>query len=106
VKVAGTSYRLEGLQDPGFAPGSPVLLRREPENPHDPNAIGVWNAEGSAQAGYVPRDRAAGLAAALSAEEHEALSLWEWRAADGRRFGLRIVTAPKRVLPGPPTRLS
>ena len=58
VKVAGTSYRLDELQDPDFAPGSTLVLRPEPENPHDPNAVGVWTADGTAQAGYVPRDSA------------------------------------------------
>ncbi len=98
VKVAGTSYRLNELQDPGFAPGSPLLLRPEPANPHDPSAIGVWNAAASAQAGYVPRDRAAELAARPTLEELEALALWEWRSADGRRHGLRILLAPPGLL--------
>jgi hypothetical protein len=104
VKVAGTSYRLEELQDPGFAPGSRLLLRPEPENPHDPNAVGVWNAAASAQAGFVPRERAAAVAARLAAERLEALALWEWRSADGRRFGLRILVAPAEVLAERPGR--
>jgi hypothetical protein len=98
VKVAGTSYRLEELQDPGFAPGSRLSLRPEPDNPHDPNAIGVWNAEESSQAGYVPREAAAELAPRLAAEELEALALWEWRSPDGRRYGLRILVAPPASL--------
>jgi HIRAN domain len=106
VKVAGTSFRLDDLQDPGLAPGSPLLLRPEPGNPHDPNAIAVWNAEGTAQAGYVPRELAAGLAARLESEQLEALALWEWRGADGRRFGLRILIAPPGALAERPPQLA
>lgn len=98
VKVAGTSYRLDELQDPGFAPGSTLLLRPEPDNPHDLNAVGVWNADGSAQAGYVPRDRARQIGARLASEKLEAVALWEWRSPDGRRYGLRILVAPPECL--------
>lgn len=98
VKVAGTSYRLDELQDAGFAPGSPVLLRPEPENPHDPNAVGVWDAEGRAQAGFVPRDQAEALRSRLASARLEAFVLWEWRDAEGRRCGLRIFVAPGEAL--------
>ena len=98
VKVAGTSYRLDELQDPNFAPGSALVLRPEPENPHDPNAVGVWTADGTAQAGYVPRERAAAFAERLRGESLEALALWEWRSGDGRRYGLRILVAPADAL--------
>jgi hypothetical protein len=98
VKVAGTSYRLEELQDPGFAPGSRLLLRPEPDNPHDPNAVGVWTADGSAQAGFIPRERAGELVGRLSSKTLEAFSLWEWHDEEGRRCGLRIVIAPPEAL--------
>jgi HIRAN domain-containing protein len=98
LKVAGTSYRLDELQDPGFTPGSTLLLRREPDNPHDSNAIGVWNAVGSAQAGFVPRERAAELVRRLTSEPLEAFALWEWRDLEGRRCGLRILVAPAEAL--------
>lgn len=98
VKVAGTSYRLDELQDAGFAPGSLLLLRPEPENPHDPNAVGIWDAEGRAQAGFVPRDRAEALTRRLGSAQLEAFALWEWRDAEGRRCGLRILVAPAEAL--------
>lgn len=98
VKVAGTSYRLDDLQDSGFAPGSPLLLRPEPDNPHDRNAIGVWSQTGSAQAGYVPKEQAAALTRRLRDEALETLALWEWRGADQRRVGLRILIAPNGTL--------
>jgi len=59
VKLAGASYRSDALQDDGFAPGRRLALVPEPENEHDPNAIGVWDAERRLQAGYVPADATA-----------------------------------------------
>ena len=50
----------------------------EPENEHDPNAVGVWNEERTLQAGYVPRE----VAAELGGDE-QAVSLW--RADEGLR---------------------
>ena len=43
VKLAGASYRAEALQDDAFAPGRRLALVPEPENEHDPNAVGIWN---------------------------------------------------------------
>src|SRR5437870_5378456 len=56
VKLAGSSYRLDALQDEAFAPGRRLALVREPENEHDPNAIAVWDADRRAQAGYLPAE--------------------------------------------------
>ena len=44
-------------------PGSPLELRRQPDNEHDPNAIAVH--AGDAQVGWVPREVAAELAPEL-----------------------------------------
>jgi hypothetical protein len=89
VKLAGASYRAEVLQDDGFAPGRRLVLVREPENEHDPNAIAVWDAERRLQAGYVPAE----VASELDGDE-QAVSLWEFRGEDGRRIGLRVLLAP------------
>ena len=56
VPVAGASYRLDALDDAGFEPGRRLALVPEPENEHDPNAIGIWDEERRLQAGYVPAD--------------------------------------------------
>jgi hypothetical protein len=96
VPVAGTSYRGDALQDDAFAPGCELALVAEPENEHDPHAIGVWDAAGRLQAGYVPAEVAAGLELPL-----QALALWEWREAD-RRVGLRMLVAPASVWIGRP----
>ncbi len=89
VKLAGASYRAEALQDDGFAPGRRLALVREPENEHDPNAVAVWDAERRLQAGYVPAE----VAPELEGDE-QAVSLWEFRAEDGQRIGLRVLLAP------------
>jgi HIRAN domain len=97
VRVAGTSYRLEALQDEGFDPGKRVALVPEPDNEFDPHAIGIWDLEERAQAGYVPADVARGL----EAGELQAVSIWEWRE-DDRRVGLRVLLAPKDAWIGRP----
>jgi hypothetical protein len=89
VKLAGASYRLDALQDDAFAPGRRLALVREPENEHDPHAVGVWDADRRLQAGYVPAE----TAPAVRGDE-QALSLWEFRGEDGRRIGLRVLLAP------------
>src|SRR3954470_23307636 len=89
VKLAGSSYRLDELQDDAFAPGRRLALVREPENEHDPNAVAVWDADRRVQAGYVPAE----VAPSLRGDE-QAVSLWEFRGEDGARIGLRVLVAP------------
>jgi len=96
LAVAGTSHRSDALQDDAFAPGRTLSLVPEPENPHDPHAIAVWDAERRVQAGYVPAELAQVLVLPL-----QALSLWEYRDAD-RRVGLRMLVAPESVWIGRP----
>jgi len=66
VPAAGVSFRIEALDDPSFDPGRPLALVPEPENEHDPNAVGIWNEERTLQAGYVPREVASELAGGAS----------------------------------------
>jgi hypothetical protein len=89
VKLAGASYRLDELQDRAFAPGRRLALVREPENEHDPNAVGVWDEARRVQAGYVPAE----IAPSLRGDE-QAVALWEFRGDDGKRIGLRVLLAP------------
>jgi HIRAN domain len=97
IKLAGVSYRLDAVQDDAFAPGQRLALVPEPENEHDPNAIGIWDAARRLQAGYVPAETAAGL----DAEAWQAVSLLEF-FEDGRRVGLRVLLAPKDAWIGAP----
>jgi hypothetical protein len=99
VPVAGASHRLDALRDAAFAPGSRLELVPEPENEHDPNAIGIWDASRRLQAGYVPAAVAPELTLPL-----QAVSLWEWQD-QGQRVGLRVLVAPPDAwigLPRPP----
>ena len=89
VKLAGASYRLDALQDDGFAPGRRLALVPEPENEHDPNAVAVWDGARRGHAGYVPAE----VAPSLRGDE-QAVSLWEFRSEDGMRIGLRVLIAP------------
>ena len=89
VKLAGASYRADALQDDGFAPGRRLMLVPEPENEHDPNAVGIWDADRRVQAGYVPAD----VAGEVRGDE-QAVSLWEFVDENGRRIGLRVLLAP------------
>jgi hypothetical protein len=99
IKVAGVSYRLDALQDDAFAPGRRLALVTEPDNEHDPNAIGIWDEERRVQAGYVPAE----IARVLDAEQWQAVSLWEF-FEDGRRGGLRVLLAPRDAWIGLPRR--
>ena len=61
VGVAGAGqHHAEALQSEASKPGSPLTLRRDRDNPHDPNAIAVD--AGGEQVGWVPRELAAELA--------------------------------------------
>jgi hypothetical protein len=91
VRVAGSSYRAEALQDEAFAPGRTLALVREPENEHDPHAVAIWNEERTLQAGYVP----AVIARELQGDE-QAVSLWR---VEG---GLRVLIVPPDAWVGTP----
>ena len=97
IAVAGSSYRLDALQDDGFAPGSRLTLVPEPDNEHDPNAIGIWDADRKLQAGYVPAE----MARELDAADWQAVSLLEFFDS-GRRAGLRVLLAPRDAWIGVP----
>ncbi|MGH3080512.1 MAG: HIRAN domain-containing protein [Gaiellaceae bacterium] len=91
VPVAGVSYRAEALPDDSFEPGRRLALVPEPDNEHDPNAVGIWNEDRTLQLGYVPRDVAPELAG-----DEQAVSLWR---VEG---GLRVLIAPPDAWIGRP----
>jgi hypothetical protein len=91
VPVAGVSFRPEAHGDASFDPGCPLALVPEPDNPHDPNAIGIWNEERTVQAGYVPRE----VAPELRGDE-QAVSIWR---VEG---GLRVLIVPADAWVGRP----
>jgi hypothetical protein len=93
IPVAGVSFRPEAGVDASFDPGERLSLVPEPENEHDANAVGIWNAERTLQAGYVPRDVAPELAG-----DELAVSLWRFGE------GLRVLLAPAGSWIGRPRR--
>jgi hypothetical protein len=93
IPVAGVSFRPEAVADGSFDPGARLALVPEPENEHDPDAVGIWNAERTLQAGYVPREVVPELAG-----DEQAVSLW--RAGEG----LRVLLAPRDAWVGKPRR--
>jgi len=88
------SFRGDAARDPSFDPGERLALVPEPDNEHDPDAIGIWNEERTLQAGYVPRE----VAGELTGDE-VAVSLW--RAGE---TGLRVLLAPAGSWVGRPRR--
>jgi hypothetical protein len=93
VPVAGVSFRPDAVADAGFDPGARLALVAEPQNEFDPNAVGVWSADRTLQAGSVPRE----IAGELDGTE---LAVSLWRAGEG----LRILIVPAGSWVGRPRR--
>ena len=91
VPAAGVTYRPEALPDASFDPPRRLALVREPDNEHDPNAVGIWNEERTLQVGYVP----AAVAPELGGDE-QALSLWRLEG------GLSVLIVPASTWLGAP----
>jgi hypothetical protein len=64
--VAGTRYYEAAAAIGSLQPGTPLVLRRQPQNPHDDLAIEVFAPNGF-KLGYVPRSHNAALAALADA---------------------------------------
>ena len=92
--MAGVSFRPEAVADASFDPGERLALVPEPDNEHDPNAVGIWNEGRTLQAGYVPREAAAELGG-----DELAVSLWRAGAE-----GLRVLIVPAGSWVGRPRR--
>ena len=52
--VAGIHHSPVAADDQSFAPWEPLALVAEPDNPHDSDALGVWNADRTLKVGHVP----------------------------------------------------
>ena len=86
VTVAGARFHEEALQSDAAAPGRRLVLRPEPENEHDPNAVAVDTEQGE-HLGFVPRDVDIG-------DRRSAVSLRESRASPrDPRTGLTMLLA-------------
>jgi hypothetical protein len=94
--VAGAArHHAPALASGAAEPGRPLTLRRDPENPHDPDAIAVHAEGGGEQLGWVPRELAAELAAEIDAgREWSAVVLREQRPSPrDPRSGLTMLLA-------------
>jgi HIRAN domain len=100
LRVAGVAgagrHHADALGSEAVAPGQPLVLRRDPDNPHDPNAIAVYGAGEGEQVGWVPREIAAELAPDLDAgRPWAAVVLREHRPSPrDPRGGLTMLLAP------------
>jgi hypothetical protein len=95
--VAGAAaHHADALAAEAVAPGRPLELRRDPGNPHDPNAIAVHAADDGDQVGWVPRELAAELAPDIdSGRVWSAVVLREQRPSPrDPRSGLTMLLAP------------
>lgn len=98
--VRGTSYHTGANSRAETRPGTPVLLKREPANPYDKNAIAIYSGTTpeAGLIGYVNKQNAARLAPRLDAEEQ-----WEGIFLDGSPSGRgggspRVLIAHSNVL--------
>ena len=90
----GRVVPLGGLQDDAFAPGRRLALVPEPDNEHDPNAIGIWDAEQHVQAGYVP---GRGRARARRAATGRPSRCWSSSGSGTARRPARAARAARRL---------
>lgn len=94
--VGGQRFHPEELQLPDFRPGKELMLVREPDNPADPNAVAVFDADGRHQVGYIPKEEAVRVRR-LVAEGARAYSVWETTNDAGHRVGLRLVLVSRSL---------
>jgi hypothetical protein len=100
LRVAGVAgagrHHADALVSEALAPGRPLRLLRDPDNPHDPNAIRVYPDAGGDQVGWVPRGLAEEVAPELDAGGRwSAVVLREQRRSPrDPRHGLTMLLAP------------
>lgn len=99
-KVAGARYYRDVLDSENIRPGSPVILKAEPDNPHDRNAVGIWGVVRGrrvGQLGHVPATLSPEIAAMLRAgTEMGGQVIREFRlgSSRGKRIGFHVLIAP------------
>jgi single-stranded-DNA-specific exonuclease len=95
TKIVGISF--EGRQDliAGLAPGDQLALVREPENPHDSNAIAVRF--GRLHLGYVRREIASRLTPNFDAGERYGASVGSITGGGERNIGVNIRVRRERA---------
>ncbi len=101
TKVVGVTF--EGRQEivGGLLPGASVELRREPDNAHDANAIGVFF--GALHVGYLRREIARRLAPKFDAGERYRAQIASVTGGGARSYGVNLFVEWDRppVVAGP-----
>jgi single-stranded-DNA-specific exonuclease len=110
TKVVGVTF--EGRQDVigGLLPGVPVELRREPDNAHDPNAVGVFF--GALRIGFIRREISRRLAPRFDAGERYRAEIGSVTGGGRRSFGVNLhvrrdrppAERPQATIAGAPSR--
>ena len=98
--VAGAArFHDDVLQSAQVAPGAALTLRRDPANPHDPNAVAVHAPDGR-QLGWVPRELAGDVARGLDGGRPWAALVMRERRASPRdpRNGLTMLLAQAEAI--------
>jgi hypothetical protein len=90
LEVSGTQHRLKNIQDNSFQLGQPLSLVPEPDNPYDENAIAVFNADKTLQAGYIPKDQTKRLLKKINKMDYGCVVMWE-KINSGKRKNMRIL---------------
>jgi HIRAN domain len=95
--VAGVSHRAEALQEKCFSPGAKIMLRPEPTNAYDSNAVAVWDDSGTVQVGYVPATLSERVAESFrNGNPLSGVVISEFRlnSKHGKRVGLHVLLVP------------
>ena len=90
--VAGAVHRPDALASDLAAPGCPLILRPEPANPHDSDAVAV-DLRDRTPLGYVPRD----FAPRVDASWHALVLRERRRTPRDPRDGLTMLLAPEEI---------
>jgi single-stranded-DNA-specific exonuclease len=93
TKLAGVTF--EGRQErvDALTQGAPLRLERQPENPHDPNAIAAHDVNGH-QIGFLNRRLSAVLASAMDAGVDYDVEVSDVTGGDaGRSFGVNVLVS-------------
>ncbi len=89
TKVAGVTF--EGRQESvrTLAPGEPLVVRREPDNPHDPHAVKVVTGRG-VQIGYLSARVASRLAPSMDTGTRYTATVSQITGGGERSYGVNI----------------
>lgn len=96
-QVAGTHHMPRGLADAGFDLGSRIQLRLQPPGADDAMAVGVWDAAGTVQVGFVPPTLGRSLTAPLRRGRQlggQVIRELRLGTPDGERLAVYVLIAP------------